>query len=253
MKNLELDTHIFPFLWMHGEPHEQLEREILAIYNCGIRMFCVESRPHPAFCEQGWWEDFGFVLEVAKRYGMKVWLLDDKHFPTGYANGIVEKYPHLKQKYIKAIPTDFIGDGQPCRLILHYYSDDIPTAAFVYKRSGGGHELNLESGKEIDITTALKNKVFSLPAGFYGHCRLVVLYKSTRFSEFSNYIDMLNPESAALQIEAVYQSNYNHFSEYFGNTLIGFFSDEPRFGNWKYDNRQNADFYNIKVGTFAIA
>ena len=27
----------------------------------------------------------------AKKKGMKLWILDDKHFPTGYANGLIEK------------------------------------------------------------------------------------------------------------------------------------------------------------------
>lgn len=248
-----MDSHIFPFLWMHGETHEQIEREISAIYDCGIRMFCVESRPHPEFCEEGWWRDCGFVLEEAKRRGMKVWILDDKHFPTGYANGIVEKYPQLKQKYVKAVPTDFIGNGQPCRFILSLLSDDVPFAAFVYQRSDGANGVDLKSGVELELSVSLKDGILSLPAGFYGHCRVIVLCQSSRFSEFANYIDMLNPASALLQIKAVYEPHYQHFAEYFGNTLIGFFSDEPRFGNGKYDNRQNSDFYNTKVGVYAVA
>ncbi|MBQ2701517.1 MAG: glycoside hydrolase family 2, partial [Clostridia bacterium] len=230
MKEIKMNTHIFPFLWMHGEPHAQIEREIAAIYDCGIRMFCVESRPHPEFCEEGWWRDLGFVLETAKKRGMKVWVLDDKHFPTGYANGIVEKYPHLKQKYVKAVPTDFIGNGEVCRFVLNALPDDIPFAAFVYKRSDKGHGLDLESGVEIDLSESLQDGVLTLPAGFFGHCRIIILYQSSRFSEFANYIDMLNPESAALQIKAVYEPHYERLSAYFGDTLIGFFSDEPRFG-----------------------
>ena len=31
--------YIFPFLWMHGEPHEKLREEIDAIYASNIREF----------------------------------------------------------------------------------------------------------------------------------------------------------------------------------------------------------------------
>lgn len=51
---------------------------------------------------------------------------------------------------------------------------------------------------------------------------------------FKNYIDILNPESCKLQIEAVYEKQYEHFEKYFGNTFAGFFSDEPSFGNDTY-------------------
>lgn len=30
------------------------------------------------------------ILAEAEKRGMRVWILDDKHFPTGYANGILE-------------------------------------------------------------------------------------------------------------------------------------------------------------------
>lgn len=252
-KDIRTDTHIFPFLWMHGESCEQIEREILAIRDCGIRMFCAESRPHPDFCGDGWWKDFGFVLKTAKKLGMRVWLLDDKHYPTGYANGAVEKYPQYKQKFVKAVPTDFIGNGQPCRFVLSANPDDEPVAAFVYKRSDKINGVNLKSGKELDISALLKNGVLTLPASFYGHLRVVVLYRSSRYIETGNYIDMLNPESAALQIKEVYEPHYEHFAEYFGNTFIGFFSDEPRFGNGKYDVRHNGDIYNTKIGEYGIA
>ena len=100
-----LSTHIFPFLWLHGEPKERIYEEIKAIYDSGVKMFCVESRPHPEFCQDGWWRDLDFILETAESLGMKVWILDDKHYPTGYANGGVERNPSLKARQIRIIKT----------------------------------------------------------------------------------------------------------------------------------------------------
>ena len=73
-------NYILPFFWQHGESHDELRREIDAIYNSGIRAFCAESRVYEKFAEEPWWHDFGFMLEEAKKRGMQVWLLDDKHF-----------------------------------------------------------------------------------------------------------------------------------------------------------------------------
>ena len=79
---------------MRGEAEEILRNEIERIAECGIGAFCVEARPHDDFCGPLWWRDMDIVLEEAKRLGMKVWILDDRHFPTGYANGLIEKkYP----------------------------------------------------------------------------------------------------------------------------------------------------------------
>lgn len=50
-------------------------------------------------------------------------------------------------------------------------------------------------------------------------------------------------------IEAVYEPHYDHYAKYFGNTLAGFFSDEPgfdapHFGMTGYDT----GIYNRSVG-----
>lgn len=44
-------------------------------------------------------------------------------------------------------------------------------------------------------------------------------------------MDVMNPESCKAMLHAVYDPHYEHFSEYFGNTFRGFFSDEPGFFN----------------------
>ncbi len=33
------------------------------------------------------------ILDEAKKLGMKVWILDDSHFPTGFANGALKDAP----------------------------------------------------------------------------------------------------------------------------------------------------------------
>ena len=103
-------NYIFPFLWMKGESQEIIAEEIDRIYDCGIRAVCIESRPHPDFLGEGWWKDMDFIVGLAKEKGMKLWLLDDAHFPTGYANHLIpEKYPDRKKTYINYNVQDVWG------------------------------------------------------------------------------------------------------------------------------------------------
>lgn len=80
-------NYIFPFFWQHGEEEAVLREYMEAIHRCGIGAVCVESRPHPDFCGPRWWNDMDVILDEAKKREMKVWILDDSHFPTGYCNG----------------------------------------------------------------------------------------------------------------------------------------------------------------------
>ncbi len=98
MYNRVEENHIFPLLWMRGEDESILRNEIQKIHECGIGAVCVEARPHEVFCKAGWWHDMDIVIDEAKKHDMKIWILDDKHFPTGYANGLIaEKYPERKK------------------------------------------------------------------------------------------------------------------------------------------------------------
>ena len=89
--NGEVDNYIAPFLWLHNEDDSLIENELHRIHDCGIGAVCIESRTHEEFCRDDWWSDVALILDTCKSLGMKVWILDDKHFPSGYANGIFER------------------------------------------------------------------------------------------------------------------------------------------------------------------
>lgn len=86
-------NYIFPFLWMRGEDESVLREYMQVIHEANIGAVCIESRPHPDFCGERWWHDMDIILDEAEKRGMKVWILDDSHFPTGFANGAVADAP----------------------------------------------------------------------------------------------------------------------------------------------------------------
>lgn len=50
-----------------------------------------------------------------------MWILDDSHFPTGYANGEIEKrYPHLCKKYLCCMILEFYGPVKEAGAMLKY-------------------------------------------------------------------------------------------------------------------------------------
>ncbi|MBQ9544588.1 MAG: hypothetical protein IJV00_05635 [Clostridia bacterium] len=227
LENKEFD-YILPFFWQHGEEHQVLLEEMEAIRKCGIKSFCVESRTHEQFCEDKWWLDFGFILKKAKETGMKVWLLDDKHFPTGYANNAMEKkYPHLKQRHFRTEVVDVMGPRKDLALLTDFYTNDGDRLlrAVAYKRTGEGLDCD---GEGIDLTPTYEDSLvrFDVPEGMW---RVFFIVFSIGKGARPHYVDMLNPEATDVMISEIYQPHYDHFKEYFGNTLVGFFSDEPGF------------------------
>lgn len=230
LTNNEDKNRIFPFLWVHGAPHDRLREELDAIYNCGLRAFCVESRPHPHFCEDAWWEDLGFILQYAKERDMQVWVLDDKHFPTGYANAMIErKYPHLRRKCVRVACIDVAGPMQDgCCLFPPMDADETVLSVSAFRRTGNGEEVDGNSGKLLsDVRDGLV--FWDVPEGVWRVYFVINTHRGP--GHFRNYIDMCNPDSCQVMVKEIYEPHYAHFGKYFGNTFRGFFSDEPCFAN----------------------
>ena len=227
-------NHLFPFLWITGESTDNLAEEIDAIYASGARGFCVESRTCADFCGEAWWRIMDAVLSLAKERGMQVWLLDDKHYPTGYANDAIKnKYPELRPWRVKCEFVDIEGEAGEISLLLNYADDaayqDTILGVFAVKMRG----------KRAEITADLSDCVDGDFLRFtYGGkpLRICTIKKTRGGAESANnpyYLDMLNPDSVDVLIREVYEPHYNRYvasGEYAG-TFCGFFSDEPRFAN----------------------
>lgn len=237
-------SYILPFLWLHGEEKARIKEEILAIKNSGIREFCAESRPYEKFCQDEWWDDFGFILETAKELDMGVWLLDDQKFPTGYANGYLEKEEnaHLRKKLIREFQVEALGPSKFTKIFVgaRLCEDEEIISVIAFKHIGTGEELDPESA--VDLTDKLFDGMvyWDVPAGNWRVCVTV----KTAMYEYKNdrlfyYIDMLSKDSCHAMIDAIYEPHFEHFREYFGNTFRGFFSDEPGFLNvcYTYNNQ----------------
>lgn len=137
------ENYLFPFYWQHGDHTEKIPEQIQTIYDSGCRASCVESRPHPDFAGEGWWRDMDIILAEAKKRGMKVWLLDDDHCPTGHAAGIIaKKYPDLRQWNLAERHLDVCGpmkDGAV--LVSETGPEHILLGAYAYRRRYDHEEI----------------------------------------------------------------------------------------------------------------
>ena len=106
------DNYILPFFWQHGESKELLEEGMQRIYDSGIKAVCVESRPHPDFVGEGWWRDLDIIMAKAKELNMRVWVLDDAHFPSGFCNGKIAPDSPYGKVYLTQYGVDIVGPKQ---------------------------------------------------------------------------------------------------------------------------------------------
>ncbi len=227
----KMPSHILPFLWMHGEPHGVIREEIAAIASCGIGEICVESRPHPDFAGPHWWADLDVVMEEARARGMRVWVLDDKKFPTGYANGAFELEPEKAKWYLGERHMDLIGPAKDARaLVGPFLPKDARLLAILALKRPDLDTPDVSLDAAIDLTETLQDGFvrMDLPEGAY---RLFMLFTTQTGGGRPHYMNLIDAESVRVQIDAVYEPHYQRYRDDFGETFAGFFSDEPELGN----------------------
>lgn len=231
--NNQNKNYILPLFWQHGESARTIRGEINKIHDAGIMEFCVESRPFEDFCGGGWWENMDNIISEAKRLGMRVWIFDDKHFPSGYANGVFEyRRPDLRKRHLIEKNMDVSGPINGAAILLPELRaefDEKLVGAAAMRRSGKGENL---TGETIDLSDNIHDGMlwFDVPEGVWR----VFFFIDTQdgVSGRSRYmLDPLNPKSCRMMIDEVYEPHYKRYKDEFGRTIAGFFSDEPGFRN----------------------
>ena len=248
-------NYIFPFFWQHGETEAVLREYMKAIHKANIGAVCVESRPHPDFCGEQWWHDMDIILEEAKRYGMKVWILDDSHFPTGYANGAMKDQPlELYRQSITCrqyrgqqgeqivISAEDIKNASPFepnmveQMMTHnsangatkQFDDDRLLGIYAIRQDGESGFLKKEYRMNLESEISENGLIWGVPEGEW---KIYVLQLTRNRGPHRDYINMMDRESCKVQIQAVYEPHWEHYQAEFGKTIAGFFSDEPELGN----------------------
>lgn len=248
-------NYIFPFFWQHGETEAVLREYMKAIHEANIGAVCVESRPHPDFCGEQWWHDMDIILEEAKRYGMKVWILDDSHFPTGYANGAMKDQPlELYRQSITCrqyrgqqgeqivISAEDIKNARPFepnmveKMMTHnsvdgatkQFDDDRLLGIYAIRQDGESGFLKKEYRMNLESEISENGLIWAVPEGEW---KIYVLQLTRNRGPHRDYINMMDRDSCKVQIQAVYEPHWEHYQAEFGKTIAGFFSDEPELGN----------------------
>jgi len=243
----KIGYNVFPFMWVHGEDEDRYRQIIRKIKESNINALCVEARPHKDYCGPTWWHDMDIIIDEAKKNNMKVWILDDSHYPTGFANGKLANYDDslrrqsIVYKTIKAkgfvsvdlskyffikknkeyIKTDIRYNNN-----LVHFNDDMLLTVFAYK----GNE-------RINLYPYVNNSILNWQTPGKGYT-IEFVYLTKNAGTNRNYINMMNRESCEVQIDEVYEPHYAHYKNEFGKTIAGFFSDEPYLGNgpmYKYN------------------
>ncbi len=178
------------------------------------------------------WEAMAEGCRAYAEKSLRVWIYDEKGYPSGTASGaVLEKHP------------EFEAVGLLCFCYWRtlgksdFYRSDTPSGK-LYKALLIRQDKEAEAIDITDTANEYGTLCFSIPEGEY---RLLILvrrrlFDSTHaahsFSEPRRYIDLFNPEATKAFINCTYEKYSEHIGDLFGEAIPAFFTDEPSLIGW---------------------
>ncbi len=221
---------IGPLFWLHGnDTKEHLQEYVERVAEGGNGGFTAESRPHTDWLGPGWYRDLGILLESAKARNLKLWIFDEKWWPSQSVAGRVP--PRYAAKRLEAATTEVTG---PRVVTAEGYGGEHYVAAVAGRASGEG---KIEGDSLLDLGPFVHDSrlEWKAPAGHWKILRFSYALAPglAQGGGKDLSVDGASRDCVDWFLRTVYQPHYDHFKDDFGKTIQGFFYDEPETaGDW---------------------
>ena len=234
---------IQPFMgWNGTDANERKTRIVQDLDRLAANgIFVVNMSPgrgEPKYLGPEHMEQVKFVVQEAKKRGMKLWIQDESDYPSGFAGGLVsERYPELTMQGLDADMRISVMPGQTLKMAVPV---DTLGALAVFEQTGATQVVPI-GASGIDWRAPAP----PLGAGGYPKpwqlflVRHVFRSSPTRSNnradgtraKDSQYalIDYLNADATRAFIKITHETYKAAIGDEFGKTVLGFFGDEPDY------------------------
>ena len=225
----EFASHVI-WGWEGPMALETIRHDLDSIKTKGFRAVIFEAGyrlPYEYLSDQ-WFEGIRTGVMEAKARGLKVWLIDEGKYPSGFAGGkFTRERPDLRMKAVVAVDTLHVERAAVLR--------DVPVSpkalsAVAVSRSGAPNRtVQIHDGK-ISFTAGLDEWDIVFAGTDYRTGQTRAVNNPTGGKDTSNSIcDYLSPEAVRQFIDWTHEQYKKFLGEEFGKTLLGFRGDEPDF------------------------
>ncbi|WP_338789408.1 glycosyl hydrolase [Metabacillus sp. FJAT-53654] len=228
-----------PFwFWNDSLTKEEITRQINDFYDKGVMGFVLHPRigipEEIVYLSDYFMELVQTAVEEAKQLGMLVILYDEAMYPSGSAKGLVVKdNPEYASRGLKMIEY-------PCNMANEIKIDLVAGDSFVSALAVKKLSLEAIDSSTSQVLDCVNGRVsFSAPdddnwsilvfvetySG--GNIRGIHFGEDDGEENAPASADLLNPDTVAKFIRITHDNYYDKLKDYFGNTVIAMFTDEP--------------------------
>jgi len=217
-----------PLFWLHGDDNETKER--LEMYLGKVAeghngSFCAESRPHSDWLGPRWYQDLDICLQRAKQLDLKMWIFDERWWPSQMVGGRVP--PKYAAKQLEA--TSVVVEG-PVNISEAGFDRN-----FVAAIAGRLSDDGVDPDSLVDLKPFIKDGklTWDAPRGKWQVMKFTWGPGPMARQNRGRIVDGASQDCVDWFLQTVYQPHYERFKDDFGKTIVGFFYDEPETqGDW---------------------
>lgn len=215
--------------WNGPMSREVIARDLDSLYRRGFRAVTIEAGyKMPAdYLSDGWFRLVKTAVEEAKKRDMRIWIIDEGKYPSGFAGGkFSRERPDLRMQALVVYERINAGAGQT---ISRKMSSPVTSAVAV----------NLADSSSQIITIRNNEMNWTAPEGAWQILLVQPQFKTavtraannpTGGKDTTNSLcDFLNPAAVKQFIDFTHEQYKKYIGDEFGKTVLGFRGDEPEY------------------------
>ena len=180
------------------------------------------------YLSEGWFKMIKTAVKEAKSRGMKVWLIDDAKYPSGFAGGkFSRERPDLKMWALVELDEKFeVKAGE------EFTGREVPAGAVSAVATSKGmvnRQLEIVDGK-ISFNAGVHDWTISFAGYAHKSGDTRAVNNLSRGKDTTNFLhDHLNPAAVDQFIEWTHKAAKDALGKEAGTTVMGFRGDEPEY------------------------
>ena len=217
--------------WDGPITEEVIIRDLDIVNQRGFRAVTIEAgydMDNAPYLTEGWFEMVRFAVEQAKTRDMRVWIIDEGKYPSGFAGGLFSKErPDLRMMGLGVAQRFDVAPGETIER-------DLP------KETVGVLAINLDDNEAVSLDVVDSKLTWTAPES--GNWRVHVVdanYRTPvtravndpkRAKTTANSVgDLINPAAVQQFIDWTHEQYKTYLGDLIGTTVLGFRGDEPEF------------------------
>lgn len=214
--------------WDGPMSREVIQKDLDSLYRLGFRAVTIEAGYHMpvAYLSTGWFQLIKEAVAAAKARNMRVWIIDEGKYPSGFAGGLFSRErPDLRmQALVNKRITIAAGQSFSMKAASPVFS-----AIAFNKKDSSCKTVALHSGELSFTADGADWELFLVQPQFKTSVTRSVNNPSGGKDTTNALCDYLSAAAVRQFLNFTHEQYKKYIGDEFGKTVLGFRGDEPDF------------------------